>query len=133
MVGTIGAATSGFGGVAGYCCGGGGGGEEREEEQLPGLSGAKEEERERDDTGSLSASKSRSGAVQGDLPVGREATRRESDAGRRGRRRRKPRPGGRGESSGRRPGTSPPTTRCGRRGSWRRRRGTLRSSSGFPE
>ena len=55
MVGTIGAATSGFGGVAGYCCGGGGGGEEREEEHLPGLSGAKEEERERDETGSLSA------------------------------------------------------------------------------
>ena len=55
MVGTIGAATSGFGGVAGYCCGGGGGGEEREEERMPGLSGAKEEERERDETGSLSA------------------------------------------------------------------------------
>ena len=55
MVGTIGAATSGFGGVAGYCCGGGGGGEEREEEPQPGLSGAKEEERERDETGSLSA------------------------------------------------------------------------------
>ncbi len=55
MVGTIGAATSGFGGVAGYCCGGGGGGEEREEERMPGLSGAKEEERERDEAGSLSA------------------------------------------------------------------------------
>ena len=55
MVGTIGAATSGFGGVAGYCCGGGGGGEEREEERMPGMSGAKEEERERDEAGSLSA------------------------------------------------------------------------------
>ena len=40
MVGTIGAATSGFGGVAGYCCCGGGGGEE---------------ERERDETETLSA------------------------------------------------------------------------------
>ena len=62
MVGTIGAATSGFGGVAGYCCGGGGGGEE---------------ERERDETESLSARERQQ--EQEMHPPGRSADHRRDD------------------------------------------------------